>query len=247
LQDQKKPDGVHGMRQEKIAIMPMQAGTYILPEIDIDWWNTATEQTEHATLSARAFTVVAARIAPSAVTLPPPRLQQSEKIAAPASNPTSVTQSVRSGVAEWWRWLAVIATIGWLLTLAYIAYLRKSDGARQIHVTNQATYENCKHARKAGEAACNNNDAKACEQALLKLARIQFRDTSIHSLSALAHYCDDALKSEVLKLEQLLYASGTSEWQGDALMRFFRRGAGVLFFKQHQSDIGQALPKLYPD
>jgi len=251
LKDNKLHDGVHGMRQEKIAIMPMQPGVYILPEIEIDWWNTATQQTEHAKLPARTFTVVAASVATSA----PPPSQPPTKIATPAPVSTSVTQPVRSGVAAWWQWLAIIATAGWLLTLVYIGYLRKSGNIRQQNisdqmVSNQATSENLKQARKAIEAACNNDDAKACETALLQLAHLQLKGAPVHSLAALADYSDEVLKSEVLKLERLLYASNTCDvsiWRGEALLQAFRQSKSFTAEQGVHVDKTDALPGLYPD
>jgi len=255
LKDNKLHDGVHGMRQEKIAIMPMQPGVYILPEIDIDWWNTATQQTEHATLPARTFTVVAASAASSAVvSSPPPLSQPPAKIARPV--PTPVTQPLRSGVAAWWQWLAIIAAAGWLLTLVYVGYLRRSGNIRQRNVSDQAAPENLKQARKAIEAACNNDDAKACEQALLQMAHLQLahhlqlKGMPVHSLAALADYCDETLKSEVLKLERLLYASNRSDvsiWRGEALLQAFRQSKSFTTELGAHVDKTDALPGLYPD
>ncbi|WP_346993550.1 BatD family protein [Alteromonas gracilis] len=46
-------------RQTSLAIIPTEAGTFVLPEITIPWFNTLTEQTEYATIPARTITVSA--------------------------------------------------------------------------------------------------------------------------------------------------------------------------------------------
>jgi len=246
LQDDKKPDGVHGMRQEKIAIMPMQPGTYILPEINVDWWNTATKQTEHATLPARTFTVSAA--AHTQTTTPPP-LQKSLKNTRLGNNAVAAPtrQLAANSVASWWQWLAIFSTAGWLLTLVYIGLQRRNGNIKGRHVTHRMDSENLKQAEKAVKTACKQNEAKDCEQALLHLAHIRFDATPIHSLAALAHYCDGALKSQVLNLERLLYAADKPEWQGEALWRAFQQSNG--FTAPEQETAGhqdKPLPELYP-
>ncbi|MCP4995127.1 MAG: protein BatD, partial [Gammaproteobacteria bacterium] len=40
LEDSFNPDGVLGRRQEKIALIPSKVGKFVLPAIEIPWWNT---------------------------------------------------------------------------------------------------------------------------------------------------------------------------------------------------------------
>ena len=251
LQDEKRADGIHGVRQEKVAIMPMQAGTYILPEITFDWWNTATQQAEQATLPARTFTVIAADHAPAAAT--PPKMPARRAIAPQSVAPVASSgrsQARVAGVASWWRWLAIISTFGWLLTLGYIAYRRSGGNRARKNRTTQTASGNLERAEKAVETACKNNDAKACEQALLQLANLQQAGAPVHSLASLAAGCDEALKSELLKLERLLYASdraGISGWRGDALLQAFRQTPLLSPRKDAKDNSATALPGLYPD
>jgi len=243
LKDDKQQDGVHGSRQEKIAIMPMQPGTYILPEIVIDWWNTTTEKIEQATLPARTFTVVAAAASPVATSSAPP--------AAPTplqTLPTTIAQiQPQAGlVASWWQWLALLFAAAWFITLSYVWYLRRGRGVRKQESTDNRALS-IKQASKAIETACKHHDAKACEQALLHLANLQYSDSSMHSLSALTQICSEALQTEVLKLEQALYASSASAWQGDALLQVFRQEGGFTIPPSELLDKANALPRLYPE
>ncbi len=240
LKDDKRSDGVHSMRQEKSAIMPMQAGTYILPEIDIEWWNTATEQVEQATLPPRTFTVVAA---PASASPPaPPRTEPAQVIEQPVAAPVSSENTA----ASWWQWLALFFAAGWLLTLVYVWYLRRSSSARQQEGRDRCAV-NIKQAAKAVEAACKAHDAKASEQSLLHLANVQYPDSSCHSLSVMTAICGPALQVEVLRLEQVLYCPGASEWQGDALLQAFKQEGGFIKSTGDVVDKPSALPGLYPE
>jgi len=239
LKDARLSDGVHGMRQEKVAIMPMQPGTYILPEIDIAWWNTMTQKTEHAVLPARTFTVVAGATQPAPPKHALPTPPQAEQQAV-------ITQMPAGLVAGWWQWLALFFAAIWLLTLAYVWYLRRGGSAQHQEERDRRAV-NLKQARTAVEAACKAHDAKACEQALLHLAAVQYPDSLCHSLSALSAICSPALQTEVIKLEQALYGPGSSPWQGDALLHAFRQGHGFTGPRSDVTDKPSTLPGLYPE
>jgi len=248
LKNDKAVDGIHGMRQEKVAIMPMQAGTYILPEIDINWWDTATETMQQATLPARTFTVIAAagQTTPSATPPPVVTTEAQHSVTPQQAIPTPPSSTIM--VAAWWRWLAIAAMIGWILTLLSIWYLRRQNSGQQAKRGGDSTRAaTLKQARKALASACKNNDAKASEQALLHIAQLQFSDQVIHSLTTLAQYCNADLQSEVLKLEQTLYGTAVSDWRGDTLWQAFQQGKGLVLPQNAHADKADALPGLYPD
>ncbi|MDQ7000894.1 MAG: BatD family protein [Mariprofundus sp.] len=242
LKDDKRSDGVHGMRQEKLAIMPMQTGTYILPEIDIAWWNTITQKTEHAVLPARTFTVLAA---PASASAPAPT--QKPQPAAEDVHSQAPVQVQAAGASSWWQWLALFFATGWLLTLVYVWRLRRDTAGVCSKADDHKHAGNIKQAVKAVETACEAHDAKACEKALLQLAGIQCPGLPCHSLSALAALCSPALQAEVSRLEQVLYGPGVSTWQGDTLLRIFRQEGGLTMPTGDVTDQTGALPGLYPD
>ena len=59
LENRRTADGITGVRQQKSAIIPARAGSYILPEISLTWWNTETQAMETAVLPERRVQVVA--------------------------------------------------------------------------------------------------------------------------------------------------------------------------------------------
>jgi hypothetical protein len=235
LSDDKTFEGVSGLRQEKVAIMPMQPGTYILPQIDIPWWNTETGQKEVATIPPRTFKVV------TAATAVKPALKQVEPEVKlpPAARIPNRPVSGQSG----WKWLALITSAGWLLTLGWLWMFRKQGKRGEAGKDIRAA--SLKQARRSVELACRRNDAKACEQALLSFAQPGL-DFSVNSLAAMADQCDSDLAREITSLEKCLYASGKKEWGGAGLLQAFQK-ADFRVLQPGATRQSVALPDIYPD
>ena len=56
-QDAKSDTGISGVFTQPVALVPTQAGTLILPEVRVPWWNTQTNRLEYATLPERRLTI----------------------------------------------------------------------------------------------------------------------------------------------------------------------------------------------
>ena len=50
-------DWVNGVREQRIALVPGNQGTYTLPEIRIDWWDTERDAPRQTTIPARILRV----------------------------------------------------------------------------------------------------------------------------------------------------------------------------------------------
>jgi len=243
LSDSKSDQGIVGIRQEKIAIIPTLPGTYILPAIAIPWWNVNSGKMETAQLPPRTFKVVGI-VMPGSASLP---TQASPAQPVPPQRvitaPPHVTEQ-----AGWWKTAAIIFACGWLLTLLFwLVKVRKNKSRNgsgndvvQIH---QA--ESLKSARQAVTEACKHNDAKACELALMKLSAIRWPETG-GGLQALCALGNDDLDHQISLLEQHLYSAGDQPWQGDELLRVFEQAD---FNSADKKAARQAirLPGLYPD
>lgn len=73
LRDKQTPNGIVGLRQQKIALIPQQEGELTLPEVRLPWWNLAEDKMEIATLKAQTYKVAPAKTSASApVPTPPP-------------------------------------------------------------------------------------------------------------------------------------------------------------------------------
>ncbi|TLS67919.1 protein BatD [Mariprofundus erugo] len=235
LSDDKGEDGIVGMRREKVAMMPTQPGTYMLPEIELDWWNVATGKVEHATLPPRTFRVEGAVAAAPAMT---PQLPGSSQ---PAETATAAPVQRVVSDAGWWRPVAIISTIGWLLTLLWMVFRRRRPHLGQTMVKQQSP--DVRAARRAVIDACRNNDARGSEQALLQFAAASWPDEAGAAMAALMKRCDEPLSGQIGQLQQHLYGRDQGHWQGHELLHAFEQHD---FARVTAAPEKELLPGLYP-
>ena len=244
LKDDRQADGIHGSRQQKLAIIPIRAGVYTLPGIDITWWNTQTGKKETATLPARTFRVVAAPGASTSSSPPVPQIsgQQSTPLKPVVKRTLNPAPGGRTFP---WKWLALFFLSGWLLTILWL--WRLLHGRQRTRELARTASTDTTAVRRDIVKACQQHDAKACEQALLYLARLLWPDENINNLAAFASCCHGALVQEINSLDRYLYAKKEgAQWQGDKLLQAFEQAdwspAGKVVPQERQ-----ALPSLYPD
>jgi hypothetical protein len=244
LRDDRQADGIHGSRQQKLAIIPIRADVYTLPEIDIAWWNTQTEKKETATLPARTFKVTAVPGASTSSNSPVPQISGKQP-APPKSVAKKMVNPMPEGRASLWKWLALFFLSGWLLTILWSWH--RLHSRQQTHGPARPTPMDTTAARKNIAKACKQHDAKACEQALLHIARLQWPDENVNNLAAFASCCHGQLAQEIKALDCYLYAKKEgAQWQGDKLLQAFEQ-ADLSPVEKTIPQERQALPSLYPD
>jgi len=244
LKDDRQADGIHGSRQQKLAIIPIRAGAYTLPEINIAWWNTQTGKKETATLPARTFRVIAVPGASTSSSSPVPQISGKQP-APPKSVAKKTVNLMPEGRVSLWKWLALFFLSGWLLTILWS--WRRLHSKQRTREPTRPTPMDTTAARRHVAKACKQPDAKACEQALLHIARLQWPDKNVNNLAAFASCCHGQLAQEIKALDCYLYAKKKgSQWQGDKLLQTFEQ-ADLSPAEKVIPQERQALPSLYPD
>lgn len=66
-QEIKAQHTIHSMRKEQYTLIPQQAGTLVLPEISINWWDSLKKEKRIVTLPARTLDIQPALETPSSV------------------------------------------------------------------------------------------------------------------------------------------------------------------------------------
>ncbi|OQK15404.1 hypothetical protein AU255_18215 [Methyloprofundus sedimenti] len=235
LEEEAKEDGIISIREEKIALIPGQAGTYTLPAIEIPWWNTQTRKMEIARIAERTITAVAA----TGSTVP---LEPTAPLVSPA--PATInenTQQPETGtflqIKTLWFWLALFFACAWLVTLVYFLS-RKTD-----HTEKQPFAVEKKSAvDKSLKKACTNNDPVMAKNALLQWGREKFKQSS---LSKIAEQCEQPLQGEILSLNAILYGNvSTQTWQGAELWTAFQNHKPDTVAGKDQTDPLQPLFKI---
>ena len=214
LNEQKTVDGLVAVREEKQAIIPSKAGNYTLPDIEIPWFNTKTEQLEMAIIPATEISVAAA--AAQTAPTPTPITQPSAPQIAPTVNTAKPEQLPPAPENPLWMWSTLFLAIGWLATLGYFLRPRKNHLSQQQ--PEDLTPVKLSEAIVALKKACADNNATAAKTALLAWGKLQFDEVS---LGTIASHCEARLRDEIMVLNQVLYGQNPSEWQGKKLFQTF--------------------------
>lgn len=250
VDNQMKSTGIIGKRQQKIAIIPAQAGQYTLPEIKLDWWNTQTQRKETLRIPQRNIQVMAADAAATKTSQAPEALEENAARQAVNSDDTGTTQTNKLDTllnAVYWPWLSLILAAGWLGTFLIMR------GKSLPQTINQATQQrtaalSSKAAASKLKQTCLNNDPLATKEALLAWAKIRFSDqasTSLADLSAkLDNHAGRSVAEEIEKLNQALYSQANTRWQGLDLWQAIDRYCQSPVKKTKKDE--HALSPLYP-
>lgn len=218
LEDRTNDRGVTAIRQEKIAMIPTQAGSLTLPEIEVPWWNTQTKRAEIARIPARTINVEG--VARHASTVPPATPVTPEApISIPIDKATGVPPATTT-VSPFWPWLCTLLAGGWLATLFWIWLKRHPSEKPQIHHKD----EKLKPAIKALQQACKKNDPQAAKTALLQWAKIYWPEQTPASLGEIARHSATTFADALHDLNAYLYrhTTHTHAWHGEALWNGFQ-------------------------
>ena len=204
LSDRQSADGVTGIRELKVAIMPTQAGSFTLPEITIPWWNVQEHRLEHARIPARTVQVQAAASQPAQLQSNQPKLIDTETLETAASTDTE------SGNSPLWFWLTITFAVAWLFTLAAWWWSRREVGATADETPQHDKIISRKVILKELKDACLNNRAKETEISL----RSYF--AAAPEINRLAKG-DAGFQQASQKLQASLYSSEGGNWSGKEL------------------------------
>jgi BatD DUF11 like domain len=225
LQEQKKPDGLTASRQEKVALIPSQPGSYTLPAVEIPWFNTQTHKLEVASLPAVTIKAIGSPMPTNngQVAAPAPSKTNNPVAATPPSTDNSKTKTAiapkraRSAFNKWLWAACVFFAAGWLITFIYFYAKRPSNKTKTTEPESEADIS-LKECTKMLKKACLANDAEKAKAALMEWGNKQFGATS---LAAVAHFCEARLRDEILLLNEILYGRNTKQWEGKKLFQYF--------------------------
>lgn len=208
LNEEKKPDGLMAVREEKIAIIPGKAGQYKLPAIEIPWFNIRTGRNEIAKIPE---TIVIAEGAATTKKISP-------GVTIDESAVRPIVPQIASAPAQqhnYWMWAALFFASGWLATGLYF-------GLHRTHETNEnqpdPVQTSLRHYQKALKKACDENNPQAAKDALLGWGRVKYNAVS---LGELAKHCEARLRDEIELLNVRLYSADRQDWQGKKLFQTF--------------------------
>ncbi|MAI79540.1 MAG: hypothetical protein CL917_11405 [Deltaproteobacteria bacterium] len=231
------------------VLIPTREGHLTLPSIDVEWWDTETDQARVATLPARTVQVhpgeqsnAQSEPLPMATAPSPPQNPMSQNKAEPTESEMAVTHP---GTSVWTSFWVIVVTL-----IAVIVFWKtySSDKPR----TSNFLTRNLEHKqlKRKLRHACSSSDPIAAESTLLEIASLKWPERAPRSTAEiLQHIGTSEMACELKALAASRYAKTTSEeWNGDELWEAFRRStlARTGKLRKTHSTKHSLLPDLYP-
>ena len=211
-------------REQKIALVPTQAGELTLPEIKLAWWNTQRDQPETTVLPARTVTVLPAAAAATPTSTVQTDIGPSEP-AEPSAPPKPQASLLLTPDARVWQGLSLALLVIWLGTV--LAWWRDRRRRRSATAQNPTPPKPSQRSlRQALHSACQAHDAPAAAHSLLQWAAQQWPEHPPTNLGALAARCPH-MASIILELDRALYSNSADQgqaWRGSDLWRVVQPG-----------------------
>ncbi len=237
LKNQLVSGEIFGVRRDTVAIIPLKPGSFTLPEITINWWNTKTNQQESSHLPARSL-------------FAQPNSEQAEQIQSNQQSSQSQVQTQlkkSTDTAEkqtektietiiqkelvykqapltknLWFWVSIALLIIWLTTLTLlITTATRSKRSAATPSASEKTPSDNSRADKTLQLiydACKNNNAHNASKSLVQWAKFHFKQPMIAGLSAVIELIDnDLLIDAIVNLESCQYSQDKEKWQGEDL------------------------------
>jgi hypothetical protein len=202
LENRRSGKGVTGERVQKVALIPGTAGRYLVPAINLPWWNLQSGKMEIATIPEREIIVSAA----AGVSIVEPPVAEAQ---------TTLQESAPAAANPFWLWLSLALASGWMLSALYWWYrLRAPTGATK---SSPGEHPDLRQARKQLQQACNDSDAISARRVLLSWGQALLAPRRISNLHQLGDTLGADLRHEIEMLNQSLYAPSAESWRGQAL------------------------------
>lgn len=247
-------DGVVGVRQEKWVIVSPYDGEFVLPEIQLSWWNITENRQEVARIEPTTMVFSGGQAAPAntlppQVTSPPPQTEpvaeQESEFQAEADNAANDEGWSWTDIASGFLVLWIVLTVLWL---ARQLWLRMVEGKASVVPTTPRPLaavsrlnENRSLLQRL-QQACEQNQAQAAYDALLVWME-KIADIQPAVLTNLRAQAPEKLQQEIDRLNNALYGRSETAWQGQALWLALQEYQ--VPSDSHKND-AELLP-LYPD
>ncbi len=230
LKNKMDNQSIVAIRQQKIAIRPTQAGQYILPEIQIPWWNVLTERLEYASLPARTINIVNTMSNQAQATDNTMVLDDVADVSITAPEPY---------IPSWLWAIVVFLSLGWLTTMWL--WWRALQIANNISPSLKTTIANASDNLSSTELeqqlkqACLSNQPQQAKKILLQWGRLLPDKANITHLEHLVDDTESRFYQQISQLNQTLYSPDKPIWHGEALWQAF------LDFKQTHPPVSTQL------
>lgn len=238
-------DGLTSSLTQTTAMVPVQPGNLIVPEIRIAWWDTEADEEKFAVIPARTLAVEAP---PGQAPAPSPRQDEKPDTGADTVEQAAPAMPEDSG---FWPWLSLILAVAWLATagLWWRARGRKDAGQRgQPVATDESEKILFEQLCKAANAGSSDTLRLLPQWANRHFSHRSGIDHPFDSVAEVtAHVGDPRLNEQLEALQRQLFGKPGQDqepWHGSALVAALKRVRGDRAAPARQTD---SLPPLYPE
>ena len=232
LENKQNEHGIIGIRQEKIAIVPNQAGELTLPAQTVEWFDIESKTIKKATLPSTTLHVQPALGVTTKTPIESNSTATSEPpLPTPAPVGTIEAEPAEAKIA--WTWIAALV-ISLLLNILLLVLLLKKP-ATQNQVTEKEMHP---HKTVDLSKALQSGHADILKQAMLEKARLTWPNQRFYSLADIARQLDDKSK------QTLIYQVDKAVYQKTSL-QMNEKDLHALF-ETESSEQDQSITSLYP-
>lgn len=203
---------VLGHKEFRYAVVPERAGELVLPEIRLDWWDTASGELRTAVLPEHRVAVAESPFAAQ------------HAAAVNGSTVATINGATDMGnfvALTWWRNAAVLMAGLWLVTL--VLYLRKRPAAKRDTETSTGMSAGETELVDDLKRACSGNNAAKARQVLARWLRHYGPPGLRGSIMEFARRAGaEPLRKSIYQLDALGFRDGDdSQWRGQDLWQAF--------------------------
>lgn len=251
--NESRTDGnkVYGISKQNITYIPGKAGKLVIPEVNLSWWNTRTNEASLAQLPKWEIEVepgIGGVQSQSAPALEKP------KPTPDITKPESITPTQTINWLEQFKsfnsWLIFTGVLLLLIITFFVIkrwrYTKMSTPVlKQQPAIIQTTRAKIKNFMPELDRACVNGDAKTAANVLLEMARAQWPNDPPGNLGALATRLGaEHGETQIIALDRALYAADSSNWDGNDLWLTVKDSWPKSTVKKSAKE--DSLPPLYP-
>lgn len=230
IREEPQAEGVISERVETIAMVPTREGRFILPAVEVRWWNTDTEQFEIARLEEKTLQV----------SLPANYIVPAQ---ADSFNPAPVANSSVATTSELNipRWLPFSQALTAALLLLFIGlWWRERREKPSAAIKPQAPSNDQTLWRQLKQASANN-DLVSLRECLLAWFN-HTEQNHYHSLEAIAQQSEPELAAALRELDKALFSPEQTDFNSGALLQKIQ----LRRIARRDNAAGHKLPDLYP-
>lgn len=243
-----RQNAIVSQRVSTEAIVATKAGTFELPAVSINWFNTKTKRQDVATIPAKKITIVASTNPQSSApmtNLQTPIIESSSigSESCEAANEQGNSNGITNGTSN--TFLSPLMWLGWALWVItglawFIVNKRSGKSTDKINKQNKSYKNNDQVAfnKSILKQACMSSEASLVRDELLKWAKVEFTQPVL-TLTALIPLVNPELQEQIATLNASQYSQQSTSWSGKELWSAFK-----LFSSNAKKETPDDLPPL---